>query len=58
MDFPFLSAAIQKQSSITNFKRIYIVNDIKSPESSSKNNFQSGSCNLGFPNNSSEDDLI
>ena len=58
MDFPFLSAAIQKQSFITNYKHIHIVNDIKSPKSCSKNNFQSGSCKLGFPNSSIEDDLI
>ena len=58
MDFPFLSAAIQKQSFITNYKHIHIVNDIKSPKSCSKNNFQSASCKLGFPNSSLEDDLI
>ena len=53
MDFPFMSAAIQKRSFITNYKHIYIVNDIKSPKSCPKNNFQSGSwCKLGFPNNS------
>ena len=58
MDFLFLSAAIQKQNFITNYKHIHIVNDIKSPKSCSKNNFQSGSCKLGFPNSSLEDDLI
>ena len=58
MDFPFLSAAIQKQSFITNYKHIYTVSDIKSPKSCSKNNFQNESCKLGFPNSSIEDDLI
>ena len=58
MDFPFLSAAIQKQSFITNYKHIYAVNDIKSPKRCSKNNFQNESCKLGFPNSSIEDDLI
>ena len=58
MDFPFLSAAIQKQSFITNYKHIYIGSDMKSPKSCSKNNFQSGSCKLGFPNSSIEDDLV
>ena len=52
MDFLFLSATIQKQSFISNYKHI------KSPKSCSKNNFQNGSCKLGFPNSLLEDDLI
>ena len=58
MEFPLLLAAIQKQSFITNYKYICIVNDIKPLKRCPKNNFQSGSCKLGFTNNSLEDDLI
>ena len=59
MNFAFLAFAIQKQSSITNYKHIYIVNAIKSSESCSKNNYQSGSCKLDFADISSlKDDLI
>ena len=36
MDFPFLSVVIQKESFITNYKHIYIVTDVKSPRSCSK----------------------
>ena len=58
MNFPFLSVAIQKQSFNTDYKDIYIDNGIKLPKSCSKTNLQSGSCKLGFPNSSLEDDLI
>ena len=58
MDFPFLSPAVQKQSFITNYKYIHIVNDIKSPKSCSKNYFQTGPWKAGFPNSSLEDNLI
>ena len=57
-EFSVSIITIQKQIFITNYKHIYIVNDIKSPKSCSKNNFQSGSCKLGFPNKSLEDDVI
>ena len=58
MNITFLTAAIQKQSFITIYKHIYIVDDIKSSKSCSKNNLQSGSCKLDFPNSPLEDDLI
>ena len=50
-------------NSKTNFhyelQNIYIVNDIKSSKSCSKNNLQNRSCKLDFPNISSlDDDLI
>ena len=46
-------------SFITNYKHIYIVNDINSPKEMFKQkNFQSGSCKLGLPNNPLEDELI
>ena len=55
--FAFLAVAIQRKSFITNYKHIYIV--IKPSKSCTKNNLQSGSGKLDFPNNSSlEDDLI
>ena len=57
MNFAFLSVTIQKQSLVTNYKHIFIVNDIKSPRCS-KNNLQSGSCKRGFPDSSLADDLI
>ena len=49
MNFLILSAAIQKQSLITNYKHIYIVLGVKSPKSCSKYIFYSASCKLGFP---------
>ena len=59
MSFVFLVVAIQKQSFFTICKHIYIVNAIKSSEKCSKNNLQSGSSKLDFPNISSlKDDLI
>ena len=46
-------------SFITNYKHIYIINDINSPKScSNKKKIQSESCKLGLPNNSLEDELI
>ena len=59
MNFTFLAVAIQKQSFITSYKHIYIVNAIKSSKSCSTNNLQNRSCKLDFPNISSlDDDLI
>ena len=49
MNFLILSAAIQKQSLITNYKHIYIVLGVKSPKSCSKYILYSASCKLGFP---------
>ena len=59
MNFTFLAVAIQKQSFITSYKHIYIVNATKSSKSFSKNNLKNRSCKLDFPNISSlDDDLI
>ena len=57
MNFPFLSVSIQNQIFMMNYKHIYMVNDTAAI-TLFKNNLQSRSCKLHFPNSLLQDDLI